>query len=210
LRVIGLTGAPSVGKGEVVKFVRAWAEARGWQVGYLSFSDQIKEEARSRGIPEAVFTRELLSDVVTQMRAAEGPAVLARRIVARIRGLAQQQCPELFVVEAVRHVDEIALLRESFGSRFVVLGVTADPDVIADRLLARRRPDESREAMQGRENARAMILRELRGEAAARGVNVGACLEQADALIENNGTLESLRQAVMKALEEHKPLANAQ
>jgi len=73
--------------------------------------------------------------------------------------------------------------------------------VIAERLLARKRPDESREAMQGESHARRMVLSELQGRSGAKGVHVAACMEAADIVIENNGTLADLRKSVRAAAE---------
>ena len=202
-RVIGLTGVPSVGKGEAVRFLREWAEGRGWRVGYLSFSDQIKEEALARGLSATGLTRERISVIVTEMREAGGPAVLAERILAKIRQIPEAERAEVFVIEAVRHVAEIEFLRQALGTRFRLFGVVADLDTIAERLLARARPDESREAMRGKPSALAMIRQELRGQAKARGVDVGACIEQADVVVENSGTLDDLRKAVWGAAERH-------
>lgn len=201
--VIGLTGVPSAGKGEVAAIVRRWAEARGWRMGHLSFSDQIKEEARSRGLPESGDSRELLGRIVTEMRAAEGPAVLAKRILAKLRSVPQEERAEVYVVEAIRHVQEIEVLREELGERLAVLAVVAELTTIAERLLARARPDESREAMRGKENAIEMIRKELAGQSTAAGINVSACIERADVHIHNDGTLDDLARSVAVALDRY-------
>src|SRR3972149_7965462 len=101
--VIGLTGLPSSGKGEVVKALAKLANARGWRMAYLSFSDEIKREARRRGVAEGTFTRELLQQIGTEMREKEGAGALAERLALKIKDW-PQPAPELFVVEALRHV----------------------------------------------------------------------------------------------------------
>ena len=40
--IIGLTGLPSVGKGEVACALAGLAAKRGWRLASISFSDQIK------------------------------------------------------------------------------------------------------------------------------------------------------------------------
>ena len=52
------------------------------------------------------------------------------------------------LVEALRHVGEIDVLREAFGDRFTLIAVECAPRTIARRLIARRRPDESPDAPQ--------------------------------------------------------------
>ena len=192
--VVGLTGAPGAGKGEAARFLAAWGQARGWRVAHLSFSDQIKEELRSRGVEDGAFTRELLTETATRMREAEGPGVLAARIVRRIR---REAAPaEMYIVEAIRHVREIETLREAFGGRFAALAVEAGEEVTAQRLLSRARPDESREALAGREGARRMVAREMGGMKGEFAFNIAECVRMADGRVRNEGTLEELRGAV--------------
>ena len=81
VRVIGLRGLPSSGKGETTFAFRRLAAARGWRAEHISFSDRIKDEARARGIDESAFTRDLLSRIGTELRETEGPGVLSKRIV---------------------------------------------------------------------------------------------------------------------------------
>ena len=195
LHVVGLTGLPSCGKGEVTRALLELAAARGWRGRHLSFSDRIKEEARRRGVSDDRFDRDLLSRLGIEMRKAEGPGVLAARIAEAIR-----QCPdpkpEFFVVEALRHTAEIRTLREAFGDRFVLAAVESDAEIIAGRLIARRRADESPDALESEENAVELLERERDGQLTALGPNVGACLAESDVHLENNGTLEELRECV--------------
>jgi len=195
--VIGLTGLPSSGKGEVAAALIEAARRRGWRAAHLSFSDRIKEEARRRGIGDDHFNRELLSRIGIEMREAEGPGALASRLVARI-GTWPSPVPQMFVVEALRHVGEIDALREAFGKRFTLIAVESEPRAIARRLIARRRPDESSEALQSEEKAVQLLEAELHGRQSRLGPNVGQCFEQADIRLDNNGTLEELRQDVRR------------
>ncbi len=193
--VIGLTGLPSSGKGEVTRALAALVEARGQRAAALTFSDQIKEEARRRGMTDAQFDRDLLSRIGIEMRQAEGPGVLAARIAARIESWPPPR-PDLVVADGVRHPGEVEVLRRLFGPRFILAAVEADPEEIARRLIARRRPDESREALQSQEHAVRLLERELRGQASSLGPNVGECARLADARLPNHGSLDDLRRTV--------------
>jgi len=193
--VIGLTGLPSSGKGEVTAALLRLARGRGWTAEHLSFSDRIKEEALARGIPQERFDRDLFTRIGIEMREAEGADVLAARIVRKIKTLPEPR-PDLFVVEALRHVSEIEVMREAFGERFVLAAVESDPREIARRLIARRRADESREALQSEEKAVQLLEQELNGQGSALGPNVGMCIARADVRIPNHGTLEELAQTV--------------
>lgn len=194
--VIALTGPPAAGKGEVVRFLAAWAEGEGLRFGHLGFSDEVRAEVRARGGAEAEITRETLTRVATEMRRDEGPGVLAKRIVERIQRTPRVERPDVYVLEALRHTGEIDVLREVFGPRLVVVAVTADLDLLADRLLARARPDESSEAMQGHAEAVAVMRRELGGTGGKSGFRIADCVERADVLLTNDGTLADLEAEV--------------
>jgi dephospho-CoA kinase len=166
--------------------------ARKLKCGYFSFTDEIKFEARARGMPESEQNRDSLTRLVAEMRRQEGAAVLAKRIAARIRAERTDVC----VIEAIRHPAEIALLRAEFGQDFTLAAVVADVCAMAQRLVTRARRDESPTARASLQEATRLIERELRGADGAP-VDVGRCIEMADMVIENNGTFEDLRRAVV-------------
>ena len=199
--IIGLTGLPSSGKGEVTATILALAEARGWTAVHLSFSARIKEEARARGIADEKFTRELLSQIAIEMRQAEGPGVLALRLAGKILDW-PEPAPEVFVVEALRHVGELDAMKETFGDRFVLISVECDVETIARRLIARQRPDESPEALQSEDKAIRLLEKELKGKQSALGPNVGDVAERADIHLANSGSLEELQVAVGELFQE--------
>jgi len=194
--IIGLTGLPSVGKGEVACALAGLAAERGWRLASISFSDQIKDEAQSRGIPEKAFTREILSRIGTELRAKEGPGVLAARIAGKIEAWPGEKRPEVFVCDGVRHPGEVQALRAAFGKRFILVAVEAEPREIVRRLIARRRPDESPDALRSEDGAVRLLEQELTGAPGKNAPNVGDCIRLADVRIANHGTLEDLRRAV--------------
>ena len=110
--IIGLTGLPSSGKGEVTTALLCRAREGGLSAEHLSFSDQIKEEARRMGVSDDRFDRELLSRIGTELRETEGPGVLADRIAARIQAWPEPR-PQVFIVEALRHVGEAEAMRRA-------------------------------------------------------------------------------------------------
>jgi dephospho-CoA kinase len=205
--IIGLTGLPSVGKGEVACALAGLAAARGWRLVSISFSDQIKDEAKSRGIPEASFTREILSRIGTELREKEGPGVLAARIAGKIKAWPGKKRPEVFVCDGVRHPGEAEALRAAFGKRFTLVAVEAEPREIVRRLIARRRPDESPDALRSEDAAIRLLEQELNGAPGRNAPNVGDCIRIADHRIANHGTLEDLRRAVERFF---RPLVESQ
>ena len=198
--VVGLTGLPSSGKGEVSNALIEAAHEFGWKVEHLSFSDRIKEEAARRGIPKEQFDRELLSQIGIEMRQAEGPGVLSARLVQKIRTWPAPK-PELFIVEALRHDGEVDVMRDAFGVRFVLIAVEAEPREIARRLIARSRPDESPDALKSEDHAVQLLERELNGQQSDLGPNVGRCMARADVQLPNHGTLMDLQRSVRELFE---------
>ena len=173
--ILGLTGPMGCGKGEIVKIL----EKLGFK--YITLSLMVREEARKRGIEEE---REKLMEFVNSMRAAEGAGVLAKRSLIHI----QEDGHDKWVVDGIRNPAEIDELKK--GDEVHVIGVHTDRDVLVDRILSRGRESDAKE--------RSEILRKIdrewgKGES-EDGQQVGKCMEKADQIIENEGTLDELQQ----------------
>lgn len=169
--IIGLTGPNAAGKGE--------AAARLERCGFRlhSLSDIVREEAARRGLPPE---REHLIRIGTEMRRADGPGVLARRIVDRLG--------DRDVVDSIRNPSEVGVLREVPG--FVLLGVVASPELRFERSRRRSRPGdpESLDEFRRRE------AQENTDDPAAQ--QLDATLALADHVLRNDGDLDALRAAV--------------
>ena len=193
--IIGLTGLPSVGKGEVACALAGLAAERGWRLASISFSDQIKDEAQSRGIPEKAFTREILSRIGTELRERKTRRA-GRADRGEDRGRPGKKRPEVFVCDGVRHPGEVEVFRAALGKRFVLVAVEAEPREIVGRLIARRRPDESPDALRSEGGAIRLLEQELTGASGKNAPNVGDCIRLADVRVANHGSLVDLRRAV--------------
>jgi dephospho-CoA kinase len=163
-RLIGLTGTNGAGKGEAAAFFKA----RGY--GYLSLSDVIRDELATRGLEAS---RDNLIRVGNELRAAFGPDVLARRVMAKVSGPT--------VIDSIRNTGEVAYLRRQEG--FVLLAIDAPVDIRFRRVAARGR-DESAATL---EEFRKKEDEERAGGEAAQ--QLDACLAAADALVQNDGTI---------------------
>jgi dephospho-CoA kinase len=192
MNVIGLTGLPCVGKGMVKQFLFEWCEMHQLKAAHYSFSDEIRAEARNRGMAVAELDRDSIHAIVSDMRAREGAAVLADRLVKRIQTLPAESAADIYLVEAARHPLEVAHLRGAFKGAFYLIAVTAEIGRIVEWMTSRRRADESKSALSSREAAVALLEKELNGTQGVS-VNVGACIGIADFIIENDGSLDELR-----------------
>jgi dCMP deaminase len=177
--ILGVSGLNGAGKGEVVSYL----EARSFY-GY-SLSDVIRDDLRAQEIEES---RERMIEAGNAIRSALGPGGLALRLLDRL-------LPDRnYVVDSVRHPEEVAVLRAR-TSRFKLIWVAADEAVRLERIRERGR---SGDPMTGEELRR---LEELElGSDDPSAQQLMAVRDLADITIENNGTLEELHASVQEAL----------
>ncbi len=169
--VLGITGPNAAGKGEVA----AYLAERGFRLH--SLSDVVREEAAARGLPPL---REHLIRIGNEMRAREGPGVLAERLLARIGARD--------VVDSIRNPAEVAVLRSVPG--FVLVGVRAPAEVRFRRSLLRARPGDAKTL----EEFRSREAQENRAD--PTGQQLDATFALVDRIVENDGDLDDLRLAV--------------
>lgn len=170
--IIGLTGKNAAGKGEVAKFLIEG----GYQ--YYSLSDVLREEMKAKGI---TITRDNLIKFANEMRTAHGGSVLAERVLAKLD-------PEKnYVVDSIRNPFEVEALRRR--KDFALLMVDSDPKIRFERIKARNREGDPQ------------VYKEfLKIEAAEAGSNdpmtqqLNRTQEMADAVVENNGTVDELHE----------------
>ena len=178
--IVGVAGPYGAGKGEVVEYLRA----RSFYA--LSLSDVLRDELRARGETE---TRERMIATGNELRARNGPAVLAEKICARL-------LPDRnYVIDSIRHPAEVATLRAQ-GRGFRLVWVDADPKLRIDRLRSRNRPGDpaSLETLleqEGRERSGG-------GESAQQ---LDAVAALADVRLRNEGSLPALHAAGQGVLE---------
>lgn len=126
--VVGLAGMPGAGKSVVVNV----AKANGY--GVIIMGDEVREEARKRGLEP---TPENLGCIMLELRRLEGEAVIAKRCVPKMAGMAENKV----IVDGIRSLAEVEEFRRSFP-RFVLVAVHASPETRFKRLFHRRRSDD--------------------------------------------------------------------
>jgi len=172
--IIGLTGPMGSGKGEIVKML----QANGYR--YISLSDAVRSEATSQKIEH---TRENLQNVGNQLRKEHGAGALGRKI----RETIEKEGGDLWVVDGVRNPAEWEELKKLPNSHLI--GVSADCDLLVERLLARKR--------EGTALTKEEILQRMDRENGVgeppEGQQVKKCLEMTDYLILNNASFEELQ-----------------
>lgn len=167
-KLIGLTGTNASGKGEAAVFFQTHGFA------YFSLSDVIRDELRNQGL---LINRDNLIRTGNELREEFGPDILARRIMEKIERSS--------IIDSIRNPHEIRYLRSQ--GRFLLLAIDAPLEVRFTR--AQRRGRDESAATLG-EFAAKENQEKTRD---ARAQQLETCMEMADHLILNQGTLEEFR-----------------
>lgn len=144
----------------------------------LSFSDEVREEARKRGV---FIERKLLQDIGNEMREKYGGDYWAQRVISKMtKG-------KNYVVEGIRNPGEIEALRKLNG--FILMGVDAPIEKRIDWIKKRDKDsDPKTEALIMEIDARDRGVGESKS-----GQQTEACFKMADLVIMNNDSMEELK-----------------
>ena len=174
--IIGLTGKNGSGKGEVARFLKE----RGFD--YLSLSDVLREELKKRRKP---VTRENLVQLGNELRKKFGPDILAKRTVERI------EVDKNYVVDSIRHPAEVKALKA--GNGFVLLNVTAPPQIRFARLKKRGRENDPKTVQQFKTLEKTEEKSTVRSDQ-----QLDQAIKLADLKIQNAGTLKELHDEITR------------
>jgi dCMP deaminase len=177
--ILGVSGLTASGKGEVVSFLTQ----RSFYAH--SLSDVIRAVLKERGLPE---TRERMIELGRELRAAEGPAALAQRLVAQLHA------DRNYVIDSIRHPAEVEALRAA-GQRFRLIWVEAHEAIRFARMRARSRPGDPTTL----EELRRLEGRELASDDPAA-QQLLAVRALADDTLHNEGALAELHEQLGRLL----------
>lgn len=180
--IIGLVGMMASGKGEIVKIL----EDRGFK--YVRLSSMVREEAARLGLSE---DRSVLQDIGNRMRAEGGVGVLAQRAMEKIELEGGD-----WVVDGVRNDGEVAFLQ---SKGVTIVAVEVGREILIERLLSRFREGDATEQAE----IEAKLDREWGIGEPPDGQQVGKCMQKADFVIKNEGTLQELQDNVINLLNSH-------
>ncbi len=176
--IIGLTGKNCSGKGEAARFLMD----AGYQ--YFSLSDEVREELERRN---KEITRDSLTVTANQLRNEYGGGILAERVLQKLDPTAHA------VIDSIRNPFEVEALRRRDG--FYLISVEADPKVRFERIRARKREQDPHTYDEFLE----VEAREAQSDDPA-GQQLNRSAEMADAVVENNGTLDELHDQIRQVI----------
>ena len=173
--VIGITGMPGSGKNTVRAIVREF----GFPI--VVMGDEVRAEARRRNLKP---TPENLGNVMLQIRAEEGPGVLAKRCIPKIHA---SESP-VVVVDGVRSMHEAREFKREFPE-FKIVATDASAKTRFNRLLRRGRSDDPKDW-------ETFVKRDER----ELSVGIGEVIASADYRVSNEGTIEQFRKRLKQLL----------
>ncbi len=190
MKIIGFVGLPGSGKGVASQIARR----QGLPV--LVMGDIIREEAAKAGLENTDLN---LGRIGTALRAKEGPAAVAERILEKARSLGE----ETVVVDGLRSKDEADFFR-AHAEEFHLIEVCAPPDARLKWLASRGRPDDPKVQDETDQKIITSCLEPDRKAAAAlerrecRELSWGMseAMKTADLKLRNDGSLEDFQKNV--------------
>lgn len=181
--IIGITGAFGSGKSTASDFLKNLGFAK------ISLVQFLEEELINRG--EKNITRKILQDLGNEWRGKYGAEILANKALALIK----QKAMSKVVVEGFRNSLEIDEFRKR--SNFKLIGIVVNRKIRFDRLKKLDR----REKLNW-ESFNKLDNRDLGIGEGERGLQVAICLALSDIFIENNRSLNELKNKIQGALKE--------
>ena len=176
--IIGLTGIIGCGKGTIAKLL----VEKGFV--YSSLSDVIRDEISSKN---EVITRERLTRTAKELRNKGGPGIFAKMLISKL------DSNKNLIVDSFRHPDEIKLFKKTFNN-FLLINVSAPLPVCLNRIITRNRENDPRTLDE--------LKAQLDKENNDNNQRMNDTINLADITIENDSTLEELKNKISSLLKE--------
>lgn len=127
VKVITLVGMPGAGKSSCVGHL----ENMGWPSVY--FGGITVDEVRTRGLESNEANEKLVRE---ELRATEGPGVMAKRMIAKIDALAAQG-HQVIIADGLYSWTEYKIFKEHYGGNVIVIAVATARHLRHERLANR-------------------------------------------------------------------------
>jgi dephospho-CoA kinase len=180
--IIGITGTIGAGKGTMVDYL---VKEKGFK--HFSVRAFLLEEIARRGLEPI---RDTMSMVGDDLRKKHFPGYIVSELLKQAEAYGKNS-----VIESIRSVGEVETLKEK-SQQFYLFAVDADLKLRYKRAIARNLSTDNVTFEKFVEDEE----KEFNQKETWR-MNIKACMEKADYIFQNNGTVQELYQKVEKILE---------
>jgi len=185
VKVVGIVGTIASGK-EVLKEVL--------QKNYSNYSVRLSEVIRAEMEKKRKdFDRKMLQDLGNEMRQKYGGGILAKMAVEYL-----PRDKQLIIIDGIRNAGEIDYLKKTFGKKFVLFAVDAPREIRWQRVLLRQRSADPKNFEEFVE----MDDRDHGVGESAFGQQTKTCMNRADFVFENVGTIDDFKKTVEEKVKE--------
>ena len=174
LKVIGFCGLPGSGKSTALESVKNLGVV-------VNMGDVVRNEAMKKKIE---ITNENLGQLARNLRIEGGEDIIAEKCVQLIKNTQS----EVVFVDGIRSVYELAVFRKYW--KFPLILIEADEKIRHQRIIARARDDDSKSIFDIKKREEREI-----------GFGLLDLIEKTDYIINNNTTIEELKNKTRKQIE---------
>ena len=186
MKIIGLTGTIGSGK-EVVREILE----KNFNAYTVVLSSLLKEDAlKKQGIK---ITREIQQNLGDELRKQYGPEILAKIAVSFM-----QKDKDMLIIDGIRNPGESDFLKTKFGDSYKLIAVDAQQKIRFERTVKRGRPTDPKIL----EEFVKLDDREQGKDEPDYGLQIRKCIEMADIVLQNDGSLEEFQKKVTDVIKE--------
>lgn len=188
MKVIGITGTNGSGKGTVVEILKRNFP----ELIHRSTRDVITKIAESEGVN--ISSREDLTNFANDYNAVRGNSFFKTFIEENI------QSQNIYVLESIRRIHEVKIIRELLKQDFIFLAVDADVEVRYKRVFENRK-GEITDNVSFEDFQKEEMMEQNSDE---KKQNLNGCISIADFVINNNSDFENLNNQIQDFVSKNK------